>query len=96
MLFFICNNTNDTQACRRTRLFVLSINGLIILQPPVFGRQEAVQLLDKFEKCLPILLDRDLGAKLLNAVAIRLIHKRSGSITVFAVLGMFDVERCGV
>jgi len=28
-----------------------------------------------------------------NTFAIRLIHKRSGSITVFPVEGMFDVER---
>ncbi|HWO30905.1 MAG TPA: hypothetical protein VNO32_19085, partial [Candidatus Acidoferrum sp.] len=33
--------------------------------------------MDKFQKFLPILLDRDLGAKLLNTVTVRLIHSEA-------------------
>jgi hypothetical protein len=66
----------------------------VVVHTPIFGRQDAVQFLDKFQKLLPVLFDGDLSAKLVNPIAFGLIHRRIGSITVFAVEGMFDVERC--
>jgi hypothetical protein len=80
-------------------IFTRSINAvstraLVVLHRPTFGGQDAVQLLDKFQKFSPILFDGDLRAKLVNPVAFGLAHRRIGSITVFAVEGMFDVERC--
>jgi hypothetical protein len=72
----------------------LAVTGLIFLKSLFFGGQDVVQFLDELQKFLPILFHRDLGAQVLNTIVVSLVHKRSGSITVFTVGRMFDVERC--
>jgi hypothetical protein len=76
------------------RITAVSTRALWVLHTAVLGGQDAVQLLDKFQKLLAILFDGDLSAKLVNPVTFGFVHRRIGSITVFAVEGMFDVERC--
>jgi hypothetical protein len=51
---------------------------------PIPSGQYAVQLLDELQKFLPILFHRDLGAKLLNAVTLRLVHKGEAEVLQYS------------
>jgi hypothetical protein len=57
----------------RHELFAL-LTGLIPTQSFVFGGQYAVELLDKFEKFVPIFFCGDKGAEFVNAFAIGFVH----------------------
>ncbi len=59
----------DAQVGKPTKLIFLSM-AVSFLQAPILGRQDTIQLLHQPQKFLPILLHRDFGAKLLNAVTL--------------------------
>jgi hypothetical protein len=65
-------------------------------QVPIPSGKHAVQLLDELQKFLPILFHRDFGAKLLNAVTFRLVHKTKRKYYSIRSRRMFDVERSAV
>jgi hypothetical protein len=64
-----------------------------VQEPQIFSSQDNVQLFHKLQKLLAILLHGDQRTELVNAITICLVHKDGGSITGFAVAGMFDDER---
>jgi hypothetical protein len=67
---------NTIPNCTRGRLIIPSTKGLTVLYASALGwifvpgRQNAIQLFDKFQEFVPILLHRNFGAKLLDSFAI--------------------------
>ncbi len=68
MLFFT-TAASKGKGYRCLTLFALWVTGFVILYLRVFGRQDAVQFLDKLQKFCPVLFHGDLRAKILNTVA---------------------------
>ena len=77
-----------------SRLVACLVVRFLFLQPLIFRCQDAVQLFDESQELLPVLLDRDKRAELVNVIAVRFVHRERGSITTLTAFCMFDVERC--
>jgi hypothetical protein len=50
-----------------------------------FGGQDAVQLLDKLQKFLPILFHRDLGAQVLNTIVVSLVSLSEAEVLQYSL-----------
>lgn len=72
---------------------VFLLVGSLSLKPLIIGNQDGVQFFDKVKKFLPILFYRYERTQFMDTICICLIHEDGGSITGFAVGGMFDDER---
>jgi hypothetical protein len=66
----------------------------LVLELLVFCAQDAIQLFDQLQELLPVLLDRDTRAELVNAVVVGFVHRERGSITTSTAFCMFGVEHC--
>jgi hypothetical protein len=66
----------------------------LVLELLVFCAQDAIQLFDELQEFLPVLLDRDTRAELVNAVVVGFVHREPGSITTPNAFCMFGVEHC--
>jgi hypothetical protein len=63
----------------------LAVTGLIFLKSLFFGGQDAVQLLDKLQKFLPILFHRDLGAQVLNTIVVSLVSLSEAEVLQYSL-----------
>jgi hypothetical protein len=52
---------------------------VIYFEAIVFGGEDCIELFDENEKSAPVFFYRDEGAELLNANAVRFVHRETGS-----------------
>jgi len=52
---------------------------VIYFEAVVFGGEDSIELFDENEKSAPVFFYGDEGAELLNAIAVRFVHRETGS-----------------
>lgn len=69
---------------------------VIYFEAIVFGGEDCIELFDENEKSALVFFYGDEGAELLNAIAIRFVHRKPAAIKASAPgIGMFDTEQRG-
>jgi len=52
---------------------------VIYFEAVVFGGEDSIEIFDENEKSAPVFFNGDEGAELLNAIAVRFVHRETGS-----------------